>query len=103
MPTARPDAPLALHLARLAKATPDQPLDLPDSAGALRTVHLTRKRPDEARERWYVCLAGEVFVDLPHGNFVHLHAQEVCRVEEGTARTLTPVGEATLLILDAVR
>lgn len=91
--TARPEA---LHLVRLAQATPDHTLDLPH--GALRTLHLTRKRQDEARAGWYICLAGEVLLDLPHGDFVHLRAGEGCRLGPDTPRTLTPVGEATLLL-----
>ncbi|AFZ68724.1 hypothetical protein [Deinococcus peraridilitoris] len=91
--------PPALHLARLSQATPDEALDLPESGGALCTLHLTRKRSDEAQGCWYVCLSGELLIDLPHGNFVHLRAQETCRVPEGVARTLTPVREATVLVI----
>ena len=92
-------SPEALHLARLAKATPDAPLDLPESGGALATLHLTRRRPDEARDCWYVCLVGEVLIDLPVNQFVRLRAGETYRVPAGIVRTLTPVGEATLLVI----
>ncbi|WP_027480579.1 hypothetical protein [Deinococcus pimensis] len=92
--------PDTLHLVRLAKATPNAPVALPGTDGRMTSVHLATRLPDAPLDRWYVCLAGEVLVDLPYGAFVHLRAGETARVTAGTARTLTPVREATVLVVD---
>jgi len=98
MPTRVPQ-PEALHLTRLAKATPDEALELPGTGGALRALHLTRKQQADDMDCWIVCLAGEVLIDLPSNAFTHLRAGETCRVPADTPRSLTPVREATVLIV----
>ena len=95
----RSKSPEALHLARLAAATPDAPVGLPDSGGQLHTLHLTRAQDGGAAERWYLCLTGELILDLPTNEFVHLRPGETFRVGAGVARTLTPLGEASLLVI----
>lgn len=91
--------PASLHLARLAQATPDAPLELPESGGRLSSLHLTHKHSLEPIEAWYVVLSGELLIDLPHGQFVHLRAGETYRAPAGLARTLSPVREASVLIV----
>ena len=90
--------PDTLHLVRLARATPDRTVALPGTR-TLATLHLARPYRDEAVQRWYVCLSGEVLLDLPHGAFVHLRTGETARLEAGMTRTLTPVREATVLLV----
>lgn len=92
--------PQSLHLGRLASASEGGALELPASNGTLRVLHLADERPDEPRACWYVCLAGRVIVDLPYANFAHLRSQEACRVEAGIPRTLTPIGSATVLVIE---
>lgn len=91
--------PESLHLLRLAAATPDTPVSLPDSAGRLRALHLTSAVDDGEAERWYLCLSGELILDLPSHEFVHLRAGEVVRVPAGVARRLTPVRAAGVLVI----
>ena len=109
MPSKPAPQTAALHLGRLARATPGLPLDLPQAAGRLHTLYLTAPFEDTPEERWYVCLSGQLLIDLPHGDFVHLRSQEACRVAAGLSRLLIPAGgrrdpaapsEATVLLLD---
>ncbi len=98
MPERRP-TPTSLHLARLAAATPDVPVGLPESGGRLSTLHLTQPQDGGAQERWYVCLTGELILDLPQHEFVHLRVGETYRVAQGVTRTLTPVRDASVLVI----
>ncbi|MFC4455631.1 hypothetical protein [Deinococcus sonorensis] len=87
----------ALHLLRLAQASPDVWVELPGSAGRLGVVQVTRPQPGGDGACWYVCLGGTLILDLPHGDFVQLRVGESAAVPDGQAHTLTPVRQATVL------
>ncbi|GGR30006.1 hypothetical protein [Deinococcus ruber] len=89
--------PDALHLLRLARSSPERPVELP--GGSLRVLHLTTRQHGGAAACWYVCLEGTLILDLPHGDFVQVRAGESYQAPEGEARTLTPVGAVTVLLI----
>ncbi|ULH16723.1 cupin domain-containing protein [Deinococcus sp. KNUC1210] len=91
--------PDALHLLRLARSSPERPVELP--GGSLRVLHLTARQDGGAAACWYVCLEGTLILDLPHGDFVQVRAGESYQAPAGEARTLMPVGAVTVLLISA--
>ena len=92
----------ALHLLRLARASPGGPVELPGSGwevGHLSGLHLTRRQDGGERACTHVCLEGTLILDLPHGDFVRLRAGESYLTPAGQKRTLLPVGAATVLLV----
>ena len=79
------------------RAGTTQPLALPELNQALCWT-LEQAQTDVALETLYICLQGQLLLDLPYGDFVQLKAQEACRVAVGIPRTLTPVDRATVLL-----
>jgi len=85
LPGPPPQPPAALHLTRLAKVTPDQPVWLPGTG--LRALHLTRAHVGEAGGA-VLCLEGELLIDFADGAFLHLRSGEACSL--GLAHRLLP-------------
>ncbi|MBB6099591.1 hypothetical protein HNR42_003044 [Deinobacterium chartae] len=93
------ERPTVWHLPRLAASLGGEPLALPGAPGKLLTWELRAPRMDLAQRSVYLCLEGELLLDLPHGDFVHLRPLEACRIEAQVARTLTPVERASVLVI----
>ncbi|MFC4427365.1 hypothetical protein [Deinococcus navajonensis] len=93
----RPEVPQALHLARLAQATPGEWVVLP--GGRVRTLNLSGRVEGPALTGWLVCLTGEAVVDLPLSNFVRLRASEGYRVGESEPWTAFDTRAGTVLLL----
>ena len=89
--------PDALHLPRLARTSPERSVELP--GGTLSVLHLTARQGGGEAACWYVCLEGTLILDLPHGDFVQLKVGESYHAPVGQARTLTPVGAVTVLLI----
>jgi len=80
-----------LPLTRLAVA--EKPFELPGWPG-LRVLRL--HQPEERRGRFlYVLLEGELLIDLPNGNYLHLHPKDAAQTEGD--HVLTPIAEAVVL------
>ncbi|MFC4639688.1 hypothetical protein [Deinococcus hohokamensis] len=94
---ARPEVPQALHLARLAQATPGAWVALP--GGRVRTLNLSGRLDGPALTGWLVCLSGEVVVDLPLSNFVRLRPSEGYRVSVDEPWTAFDTKPGTVLLL----
>lgn len=75
MPGPLPQPPAALHLLRLAKATPNHAVWLPETA--LAALHLTEPQTGSAGGA-VICLEGELLIDFEGGAFVHLKEGEAC-------------------------
>ncbi|GGJ26379.1 hypothetical protein [Deinococcus roseus] len=90
---------MKIHLKQLAQTLPNTPMHLPHTGGETLTCLLNEAKADEALDSYYLCLEGELLIDLPYGDFVHLKPQEAARIEAGKQRKLTPVGRTLLLIL----
>ena len=90
---------MKIQLKQLSQTLPNTPMHLPHTGGEALTCLLSEPRPDEAVDSYYLCLEGEVLIDLPYGDFVHLKKLEAVRIEAGKNRKLTPVGQPLLLIL----
>lgn len=90
---------MKIQLKQLAQTLPNTPIHLPHTAGDTLTCWLLEPRPDEALDTFYLCLEGELLLDLPHGDFVHLKKHEAARIEAGKTRVLTPVGKTLVLML----
>lgn len=97
MPRERAAAPQALHLARLAGATPGQWVALP--GGALRAIQLSGRYVGEPLTGWLVCLSGEAVLDLPLNNFVRLRPAEGYRVRPEEPWTAFATKDGTVLLL----
>ena len=63
------------------------------------TWALSTPTQDEPQDSYYLCLEGELLIDLPYGDFIHLKPHEAGWVEGGKARKLTPVGQVLLLVI----
>lgn len=92
-----PEPPQALHLARLAQASPGAWVALP--GGALRVLALPGKVTGPAGGGWLTCVTGEALLDLPGGEFVRLRAAESYRVPADAPWTALPVRAGTVLLL----
>ncbi len=97
MPGPPPQPPAALHLARLAKVTPDQRVLVPGST--LQALHLTRAQPGLSGGA-AVCLEGELLVDFADGSFLHLRPGEACALPQ--AHRLLPARERCTALLVGV-
>ena len=94
--TRRPAPPAPLNLPRLAQSMAGQWVSLPGSAA--RVLGLTGRVTGTA-PGYLICLAGEVVVDLPAGDFVKLRVGESFRVAEGSWQALATAGGTVLLHL----
>ncbi len=87
-----------LHLIRLAASSAGKPFTLPQLGSHLEVILLETALKDRPEACSYLCLEGELLLDLKHGDFLHLKRGEATRLERGEARTLTPVGKTTVLM-----
>ena len=92
--TRRPAPPAPLNLPRLAQSMAGQWVSLPGSAA--RVLGLTERVAGTA-PGYLICLAGEVVVDLPAGDFVKLRVGETFRVADGIWQALA-TAEGTVLL-----
>jgi hypothetical protein len=69
---------------------------LPSALGGLELLHLDAPRREAAELAFYLCLEGELLIDLPYGRFLHLRALDACELG-ACERVLTPVESATVL------
>ena len=97
----RPEIPQALHLGRLAQASPGEWVRLP--GGELRVVLLQGKLAGEGQAGWLLCLSGEAVIDLPLKNFVRLRPAEGyrMRLDEPWTAFDTKADTTLLLVADA--
>ncbi|WP_221088010.1 hypothetical protein [Deinococcus aquaedulcis] len=91
-----PEAPQALHLARLAQGSPGHWVRLPGSG--LRVVHLSGTLTGPTETGYLLCLSGEAVVDLPLSNFVRLRPAEGYRVQAQTPWTAFATKDGTVLL-----
>lgn len=99
--------PTPLHLPRLAAATPDQWVTLPESESPLRqrVLWLTQKCAGERAGvggEWLLCLSGQVVLDLPAGQWAQLGAGESLRIGAGTVWDAVPASGKVVLLRIAV-
>jgi len=87
-----------LHLIRLAASSAGKPFALPQLGHHLEVIFLEKPLVDTPETCTYLCLEGELLLDLKHGDFLHLKRGEATRLEQDVARTLTPVGKTTVLM-----
>ena len=87
-----------LHLIRLAASSAGKPFALPQLGRQLEVILLEKPLVDAPETCTYLCLEGELLLDLKHGDFLHLKRGEATRLEQGEERTLTPVGKTTVLM-----
>ncbi|PTA66485.1 hypothetical protein [Deinococcus arcticus] len=92
-----PEAPQALHLARLAQGSPGQWVRLPGSG--LQVLELAGTLTGPAVTGYLLCLSGEAVVDLPLSNFVRLRPAEGYRVQAQSPWTAFATKEGTVLLL----
>jgi hypothetical protein len=90
-------SPTVLKLPTLARSRVGRAFVLPESAG-MEVLALERPTPGNAAKTFYLCLEGELLIDLPFGDFVHLYAGDCVTLEREISRTLVPVGQALVLI-----
>jgi hypothetical protein len=94
-------SPTVLKLPTLARSKVGRAFVLPDSSGAgagMEVLALEQPSPQAPRKTFYLCLEGELLIDLPYGNFVHLHSGDCVTLEAEISRTLVPVQGAVVLI-----
>ena len=85
-------------MGRVARAQGGSPLAIPLEGVRVEAVHLTSAVDEAGRGTClYLALEGEVVVDLPVGEFVHLRSGEAVAIAAGAARRVSPVGSAVLL------
>ncbi|AWN23531.1 hypothetical protein DKM44_10090 [Deinococcus irradiatisoli] len=96
MPGPAPQPPAALHLARLAKVTPDRRVRVPGSP--LEALYLTRAQPQAPAGGAAVCMEGELLIDFADGSFVHLRPGEACALAL-PHRLLPARGSCTALLV----
>ena len=87
-----------LHLIRLAASSAGKPFALPQLGHQLEVILLETALKDTPETCTYLCLEGELLLDLKHGDFLHLKRGEATRLEQDVERTLTPVGKTTVLM-----
>ncbi len=87
-----------LNLLRLAASGAGKPFALPQLGNHLEVIMLEKPLVDTPVACTYLCLEGELLLDLKHGDFLHLKRGEATRLERGEERTLTPVGKTTVLM-----
>ncbi|ADI15487.1 hypothetical protein [Truepera radiovictrix] len=83
-----------LNLLHLAKGDPGAPQTVPGTA--LQVQALAEPTPLDAAPMWLALLAGELIVDLPHGDFRLLKVGE-CLTLHTPSATLTPLDTAVVL------
>ena len=90
--------PETLHLIRLAASRAGKAFLLHQLGENLEVILLDKPLKDSLEGCTYLCLEGELLLDLKHGDFLHLKRGEATRLEIGVERTLTPVGKTTVLM-----
>lgn len=90
-------SPTVLKLPTLARSRVGRAFVLPEIVN-MEVLALEQPSIQVPRKTFYLCLEGELLIDLPYGNFVHLYSGDCVTLEAEISRTLVPVGRAVVLI-----
>ncbi len=85
-----------LNLISLAKAGAGEVETVPGTEFSVQMLSEAQRLTTE-NELWLLALAGELIIDLPHGDFRVLKTGEIIRLEPGLKLKLTPLEPTVLL------